>query len=213
MLLELPIVSTTISPDWASDLNTAIEDIDEHDHSSGKGVRITPAGLDINTSLDISNQTFYNFKSVRFQLQGATLTGAGNANSLYSVSGNLYFTNNAGTAVQLTSGGSIASTPGSASVFEPTSVNTNLTIGAGDTYVILLVDTTASRAITLPLASAVSNGRIYIIKDVSGQSETNNITLNRAGSDLIDGASSQVLNSNYGSWMIVGDEVSNWYII
>lgn len=213
MNLSLPIVSVTVGPDWANDINTALETVDSHDHSSGKGVKITPAGLDINTTLDIQNQILYNFQAVRFQAQPAALTGASFANALHSVNGNLYFTNSAGTAVQLTSGGSIVSSPGSASVFEQTAVNTNLTIGPSDTYVTLLVDTTASRIITLPLASAVSSGRIYIIKDVSGQSEANNITVQRAGSDVIDGDTSIVLSSNYGSWTISGDSVSSWYIL
>ena len=212
MLLTLPTVSTTVGPTWANNINAALETVDAHDHSSDKGVRITPAGLDINANLDISNKVFYNFGAVRFQEQGAALTGSSNANALHSVSGNLYFTNGSGTAVQLTTGGSIASSPGSASIFETTAVSTNLVIGNSDTFVYLIVDTTATRQITLPLASGVSAGRIYIIKDSSGQSETNNVTIIIQGSDTVDGASSQVLSSNYGSWTMVGDGVDKWYI-
>ena len=91
-------------------------------------------------------------------------------------------------------------------------VSSSLTIGNADTFVYLIVDTTVARTITLPLASGVSAGRIYIIKDSSGQSETNNISLAIQGSDTVDGASSQTLNSNYGSWTIVGDGVDKWYI-
>lgn len=213
MNLSLPVPTSTIGPAWATQLNAALELVDEHDHSSGKGSRITPAGMEINADLDIDNNTFFNFKSVKLQAQSATLTGSANANAVYSVSGNLYYTNNSGTAVQITSGGSLNSSPGSASVFGQTSTNTNLTIGASDTFVTILTDTTASRQITLPLASAVSSGRIYIIKDVSGQSEANNITVVRAGSDTIDGETSQVLSSNFGSWIITGDGASSWYIL
>lgn len=212
MLLSLPTVSSTVGTLWATNINTALETIDEHDHSSDKGARITPAGLDINANLNISNQIFYNFQAVRFQQQTVTLTGSANANALYSVSGNLYWTSGSGTAVQLTSGGSISASPGSASIFETTAVSTILTIGNSDTYVYLIVDTTTSRSITLPLASGVSGGRLYIIKDADGLSEANNITLNTQGSDTIDGAASQTLNSNYGSWTIVGDGVDKWYI-
>jgi len=213
MNLTLPVVTVTIGPEWATELNTALEVIDSHDHSSDKGVSITPAGLDISTNLDIQNHIFYNFQAVRFQAQTAALTGASNANALHSVSGDLYFTNSAGTAVQLTAGGSIVASPGSASVFTQTAISTDATIGAGDTYVTLLVDTTSARTLTLPLASGVAAGRVYIIKDVSGQSEANNITLGIAGSDTIDGAASIVLSSNYGSWMISGDSVTSWYVL
>jgi hypothetical protein len=212
MLLTLPTVSVTIGPEWATELNVAIETIDAHDHSSDKGARITPAGLNINANLDIENYIFYNFAAIRFQETGAALTGSSNANALYSVSGNLYFTNGSGNAVQVTSGGSIAASPGSADSFETTSVSTNLTIGPSDTFVYLVVDTSAARSIDLPLAANVSDGRIYIIKDANSLSETNNITVNIQGSDTIDGAASQILTSNSGSWTIVGDGVSAWYI-
>ena len=213
MNLNLPTVSTTVGPDWATALNTALEAVDEHDHSSSKGVKITPAGININTDLNISNNVFYNFKSTRFQEQSAALTGSANTNALHSVSGNLYFTNGSGTAIQLTDGGSIASSPGSASVFETEDVSSSPTISNSDTFVLLLVDTSSARTITLPLASGVSACRTYIVKDISGNSETNNITVDIQGSDTIDGASSQTLNSNYGSWFISGDGSSAWYII
>lgn len=212
MLLSLPVVSVTVGPTWANNVNTAFDVIDAHDHSSDKGARITPAGLNINADLDISDQIFYNFKATRFQEQTAALSGSSNSNALYSVSGNLYFTSGAGTAIQLTNGGSIASTPGNASIFETVAVGANITIGNPDTYVYLIVDTTAARQITLPLASGVSAGRIYIIKDSLGGSEEYNITMLTQGSDVIDGAASQVLSSNYGSWTIVGDGIDKWYI-
>lgn len=212
MLLSLPTVTQQPGPEWASMLNAAIESIDSHDHSSDKGVKITPSGLEINADLDISNQVFYNFKSVKFQEQVSTLSGSTYSNSIYSVNGNLYFTSGSGTAIQITDGGSIVSTPSSASIFETTSVATNLTIGNSDTFVYLIVDTSVARTITLPLASGVSAGRIYYIKDSSGLSETYNITVNTQGSDTLDGAASQTLSSNYGTWTIIGDGSASWYI-
>lgn len=212
MLLELPVVTETVGPDWANELNTALETIDSHDHSSDKGVKVTPAGLDINADLDISEYTFFNFKSIKFAEESTALSGPTNLNALHSVNGDLYFTSGSGTPVQITSGGSIVSSPGNAEVFEVTSVSTNLTIGNSDTFVYLIVDTSAPRIITLPLASGVSSGRIYIIKDASGNTETNAITVNVQGSDMLDLETSQTLSSNSGSWTIVGDGVSNWYI-
>ena len=212
MLLELPVPTVTIGPEWATELNAAIEVIDAHDHSSDKGARITPAGLDINTSLDIDNNIFYNFKATKFQDQTVALSGSSNSNSVYTVAGNLYFTSGAGTAIQLTDGASLASTPGSASIFETTNVTSNITISNSDTFVYLIVDTSVARTITLPLAAGVSNGRAYIIKDSSGNTETANITIATQGADVIDGESSQTLSSNYASWMVIGDGSSKWYI-
>lgn len=212
MNLTLPTVTVTVGPNWANNINSALETIDAHDHSSGKGVRITPAGLDINTNLDIDNNIFFNFQAVRFQQQTSALSGSSYTNSVYSLNGNLYWVNGAGTGVQLTSGGSIVSSPASASTFEVTSVAADTVIGPSDTFVYLAVDTSATRQITLPLASGVSTGRIYVVKDISGTAEANNITVVTQGSDTLDGESSQVLNSNYGSWLILGNGTDEWYI-
>lgn len=53
--------------------------------------------------------------------------------------------------------------------------------------------------ITLPLSSNVGNGRTFIITDISGAANTNNITLTCSGGDLINGSATFVLNTNYGS--------------
>lgn len=210
--LNLPTVTVTLGPTWANQINAAFEVIDEHDHSSGKGVQIPTAGLNINADLDFGSYRATALMSTQFTSQASSLTGALNANSVYVVSGDLYFTNSAGSAIQITSGGAIASSPGNAQIFEYQGVAADLNINSSDTFVYLAVDTTAARNITLPLASAVSAGRIYVVKDVSGESLDNNITITASGSDNVDGASTQTLNSNYGSWTIVGDGSSNWYI-
>lgn len=212
MNLNLPTPTVTLGPEWATELNTALETIDSHDHTSDKGVQIPTAGLNINADLDFNSKKAFSLLSTQFTEQNSTLTGATNAGSVYVTSGDLYYTNTSGVAVQLTSGGSIVSTPGSAQIFETTVVNTDLTISAASTFVYLIVDTTATRTIDLPLASSVTAGRIYIIKDSSGQALDNPITVNIQGSDEVDGASSQQLNSNYGSWTIVGDGIDKWYI-
>ena len=212
MNLELPTVTITLGPEWANQVNAALEVVDAHDHSSGSGTKVTPLGLNINSELEFANNRASDLELVEFRSQSTTKTGSSNANSIYSTSGNLYFTNGNGVAIQLTSGGSVISVPAAVQNFERQNVASDLIINPADTFVYLTVDTTVARQITLPLAASVSDGRIYIIKDKDGQSLDNNITVVRAGSDTVDGATSQVLNSNYGSWMIVGDGASNWYI-
>jgi len=182
MNLNLPTPTVTLGPEWATELNTALETIDSHDHTSDKGVQIPTAGLNINADLDFNSNKAFSLLSTQFTEQTATLTGATNAGSVYVTSGDLYYTNTSGVAVQLTSGGSIVSTPGSAQIFETTVVNTDLTISAASTFVYLIVDTTTTRTIDLPLASAVTAGRIYIVKDSSGQALDNPITVNMQGS-------------------------------
>lgn len=211
MNLDLPTPTVTLGPDWATELNTAIETIDSHDHTSGKGTQVPTAGLNINENLDFNSYKPFSLLATQYINNGSTLTGASNASSVYVSSGNLYFTNSGGVAIQITSGGALASTPGNAQLFETTSVGGDIVISSSDTFVYLIVDTTSPRSITLPLANSVSAGRIYIIKDASGQSYTNNITVSVSGSDTIDGASSLIIASDNSSTMIVGDGSSAWY--
>jgi hypothetical protein len=83
------------------------------------------------------------------------------------------------------------------------SINSNITLLKGKTY---LVDTTAARTLTLP--APILNGYVAI-KDKSGSSATNNITLNTS-SGFIDGSVSKTLAKNYGAWALVSDG-TDWY--
>jgi hypothetical protein len=56
---------------------------------------------------------------------------------------------------------------------------------------------TGGGTLTLPSASSYSK-KTMIIKDFGANAGTNNITIQRAGSDLIDGATSIVINTNRG---------------
>ncbi len=49
------------------------------------------------------------------------------------------------------------------------------------------------------------------IKDEGGNAGTNNITINRGGSDTIDGATTTVINTNYGSVTLYGFGTT-WFI-
>lgn len=210
--LDLPTVSVTIGPTWASKINTALETIDEHDHSSGKGKQVPASGLNINADLSFGDNKAYDLEASQFKSLTATLTGSTNAYSIYVKSGNLYYTNATGTAVQVTDGNSLTASPSAVQSFELQSVSADLTINPASTPVYFLVDTSVAREITLPLAVNVSSGRIYFIKDISGSSHANNITISTQGSDTVDGSSSVVVGSDYGSWMLIGDGVSSWYI-
>lgn len=210
--LTLPTPTVTLGPAWANEVNAAFEVIDSHDHTSGKGARIPTAGLNINADLQFNEFGILNARLVSLQERTSSPSGSDFASSISIFNGDLYFTNSSGVAVQVTSGGSIVSSPGNAQVFETFEVSSDLIISPAASFVYLITDTSAARNITLPLASAVTAGRIYIIKDITGQSNANNITLTAAGSDLVDSAATATLNSNFGSTMVISDGVSNWYI-
>ncbi len=65
---------------------------------------------------------------------------------------------------------------------------------------------------TLPTAAG-STGRIYVVKKISASS-SNPVVIQRNGStnDLIDGASSVTITTQYGAYMLQSDG-SNWNII
>lgn len=213
MNLELPTVTVTLGPEWAYDVNAAFEVIDTHDHSSGKGVKVKTAGIDINADLSFSNFRAEDLVAVQFQSQVSPLSGASNSNLLHVSGGDLYFVNGSGTAIQITDGSNLVPSPGVVNAFEITSISGNLSISPTDTFVIIRVDTTASRTITLPLASAVAPGRTYIIKDLTGDANDNPITIARSGSDTIEGAAADaIMDSNLGSIWVIGDGVSNWVL-
>jgi hypothetical protein len=212
MSLILPSVSSTIGPLWATELNTALTLVDSHDHSSGKGVKVTPSGLNINADLSMVSHNLTLVRTVALDSQAAALSSA-DIRSVYSVLGDLYWNNGSGTAVQITSGTSVqSSTSTIARAFERVAVNANKTILAGDTYSFLDTDTGSSIIYTLPAANAVAAGRFYEFKDSTGTAGTNNITINRAGADTIDGATSAVIRINYGSTRLTSDGLSKWML-
>lgn len=82
---------------------------------------------------------------------------------------------------------------------------------AGNEDVIGVTSTASARTITLPLAASIQPGQTIVVKDESGGAATNNITIVRSGGDTIDGATSKVLNANFGTVMLYSDGASKWF--
>lgn len=127
MSLTVPISGVTLGPDWANEINASLVIIDAHDHSAGKGVAVTPSGLNINADLPFGGNNANTVRTVRFSNPNAQPSGASDVNCVYAYQGNLYY-NNGSFPVQITNGHSISGTPGSIS---------NLTSPASATYVSL----------------------------------------------------------------------------
>jgi len=98
-------VSVTPGPDWATNLNTSLDAIDNHDHTSGKGVRITPAAMNINAALEFNGNNALELKQAAFENQGSHPTDQ--SRSLYALGGELYYRDPSGNQVQLTASGSV----------------------------------------------------------------------------------------------------------
>lgn len=71
----------------------------------------------------------------------------------------------------------------------------------------------ASKTVNLPAASSVEAGKMYVIKDESGDATTNPISIVADGTDLIDGSGTDSLVVDYESVTLVCNGVNEWYVI
>lgn len=83
-------------------------------------------------------------------------------------------------------------------------------IAATDSGSAVLVNSaTSAISIFLPAPRAGLN---FMVKDSGGLAATNNVTIVRNSTDLIDGAATKVISTNYGAVRLVADG-SNWYSV
>jgi hypothetical protein len=82
---------------------------------------------------------------------------------------------------------------------------------AADDYVVLVAGTGTPRRINLPAKSG-QEGRILVIKDATGNAQSNNIELNPDGSENIDGSADKLLNTNRVAVTIICAS-DQWHII
>jgi hypothetical protein len=72
----------------------------------------------------------------------------------------------------------------------------------------------AARVVTLPAASAYPTGiRLSIVDESGACSATNTLTINRAGSDTINGATSAVISMAFGFLALESDGSGKWTIV
>ena len=103
MNLIVPEVLVTSGPQYATQINAALDVVDAHDHSSGKGVRVTPSGLNINTDLPFNSYQATGLKGVVLTDQN-TATYLTNA-AVFRSGKELYYRDSTGTLVQITLNG------------------------------------------------------------------------------------------------------------
>jgi hypothetical protein len=110
MQLIVPTVGAELGPTWAQDLNYNFQFlIDQHDHSIGHGVPVTPSGLNISSDLTMQGNSLLFLKANSFVSQGSLLTSL---TSLYVSGGNLYYNDSLGHQIQITASGTVNVPPG-----------------------------------------------------------------------------------------------------
>jgi hypothetical protein len=215
MNLSLPTPSVTLGPAWATQLNTALTVVDAHDHSDAKGTRVKTAGISINDDLAYNGYGASELKFLQLEEQSGTLSGTLNARKVATFDGNLYWTNGDGTVVQITSGGTLAAVPGSITVLDFNEVTANVTLDSDENVALgravqAVISTGVSIEVRLPASATLTAGRIFCIKDASGNSETYPISIVPDGADTIDGSLTFEIDSNFGAAFLVADGVNGW---
>lgn len=159
----------------------------------------------------------FNGKQASLTNQGTTTTVLhGNASGVPSF-GAVVLTTDVSGVLPLANGGTsqasaaAARGPSGLNIDQRTTVaDTNYNILATDRYV-GITSITAARILSLPAASAMNAGQELIIEDESGSvSGTNTVTINRAGSDTINGVASMVMNTGRGKSTLISNGSNAW---
>lgn len=112
MSLPIPVTGVDSGPDWANNLNACLSIVDQHNHSSGSGIQITPAGLNINSDLAINGNNLTLIRSVRFSPQLSALSLPADVGCLYEAGVDLYYNDGAGNQIRITQSGSVSGSTG-----------------------------------------------------------------------------------------------------
>ena len=179
MLLVLPEVGVDTGPTWANLLNAAFNLIDSHDHSTGKGTKVTTAGLNINADLELNSNDLTEVRSVRLESQGAALGSIStDRRALHAVGNDLYYVDGSGTAIRITLSGAV-NTAASGSIVGMGGTNAAVTYSDA-TKVFSFTqssNTPAKGAIgDLRIAETVSGGKGPLLKAASGTAADYDLT-------------------------------------
>lgn len=114
MNLVVPTVGTDPGPDWANNINASLSIIDLHDHAAGQGVQISPPGIDINADLPFNGNNATTMRTVSFTAQSAPISGS-ELGCIYVSGKDLYYNDEDGNQVRITTGGNVNAGAGSIS--------------------------------------------------------------------------------------------------
>lgn len=107
MNLLLPDPTITPGPLYATENNSAFGVIDAHDHTTGKGVKVPTAGININGDLDFGDFNATGFRSLRLTANISPLGTVSDLGCVYRSGIDLWYNDGNGVQIQLTAGGGL----------------------------------------------------------------------------------------------------------
>jgi hypothetical protein len=218
---QMSLTKPTVGGDtdqWGSELNPNFDKIDAHDHSTGKGTRITQAGLNINDDLSLNTNGLTDAQKVQFTSLTSKLTSSLDHMAMYVSGSELFWNTSGGLPVQITSGNALTLPPVTGSTsYSSITGSTNINVGATDTYQLINMDFNgANRTVTLPRASAAGAGRSLIVADYKGTGDTYKLGLQCQSGDSIGEGGYPVptyVRGKYCAWKVISDGISNWMLV
>ena len=167
MNLTLPTVSTTLGPDWATELNAALTTIDSHTHTAGQGNRIPTAGININASLDFGEYAITDLGKGTFTNLSALDS---DNNTIYVKDGDWYLNDGSGNQVRITAGGAL--NVGSVGGISGDYGSTAATMFYTDASLTYFLQDSASAAAKIDVGAIAASGAVVLSSTLSAGAST-----------------------------------------
>lgn len=107
MNLTLPTVSATLGPLYATQNNSAFTTVDSHNHTSGQGIAVPTAGVNIDADLTFGSYNATALRSTRYTAQGSPLALVTDRGCIYVSGVDMWFNDGSGNQIQLTASGAL----------------------------------------------------------------------------------------------------------
>lgn len=190
MSLPNPVPGADPGPDYANNLQSSLNILDQHNHSPGSGNQVNPSGIDINSDLTFNTaNNAVDLRTARFTPQVAPLSLPTDLGAVYVSGADLFYNDTAGNQVQITSAGAVLATSsgissGTASASFVSSVlvvnaNTNTPANIRGGSLLLGNNIASSHFLTLAPPSAMGNDYQLNLPAIPGA--TSFMTLDTSG--------------------------------